>query len=308
MATYNGEKYIKEQIDSIINQSYKNWELLIRDDGSNDKTVEIIKEYIQHDNRIKLIEDELGNLGYNKNFETLISLTDADYIMISDQDDIWYPNKIEISLEKMLEIENEKRDTAILVHSNAELFNKNNLIKEKYLIKNEEAKNKDLRFYFFQNCVQGASCLINKNLKNIILPFIPEIIYDYYILLCAEMFGERYFIDSALMKYRIHENNIIGVKNTVGNKKFKIIKEKYVKAKYYYDDFCRKISLKKIYKKNHEMLNKKSKNIIENFFDLLEEKNKIKKIIKYIKNKFEIKENLVEIFFLIILTLKKNRR
>lgn len=67
MATYNGEKYIKEQINSIINQTYTNWKLLIRDDGSKDKTVEIIKEYEKKDDRIKLLEDNKGNLGFIKN-------------------------------------------------------------------------------------------------------------------------------------------------------------------------------------------------------------------------------------------------
>lgn len=67
MATYNGEKYIKEQINSIINQTYINWRLLIRDDGSKDKTVEIIKEYEKKDDRIKLLEDNKGNLGFIKN-------------------------------------------------------------------------------------------------------------------------------------------------------------------------------------------------------------------------------------------------
>lgn len=67
MATYNGEKYIKEQINSIINQTYTNWRLLIRDDGSKDKTVEIIKEYEKKDDRIKLLEDNKGNLGFIKN-------------------------------------------------------------------------------------------------------------------------------------------------------------------------------------------------------------------------------------------------
>ena len=69
MATYNGEKYIEEQIDSIINQTYTNWELLIRDDKSKDNTASIIEEYEKKDSRIKLLRDEKGNLGFVKNFE-----------------------------------------------------------------------------------------------------------------------------------------------------------------------------------------------------------------------------------------------
>ena len=88
MATYNGEKYIEEQIDSIINQTYTNWELLIRDDKSKDNTASIIEEYEKKDSRIKLLRDEKGNLGFVKNFEELLKNSQKDFIMFSDQDDI----------------------------------------------------------------------------------------------------------------------------------------------------------------------------------------------------------------------------
>ncbi|MHB9334492.1 glycosyltransferase, partial [Fusobacterium polymorphum] len=95
MATYNGEKYVGEQIDSIIHQTYKNWKLLIRDDNSTDKTLEILKEYEKKDKRIKIIEDKKGNLGFVKNFEELLNNSKEDWVMFSDQDDYWLENKIE---------------------------------------------------------------------------------------------------------------------------------------------------------------------------------------------------------------------
>ena len=72
MATYNGEKYLSEQIESIISQSYENWTLLIRDDNSKDSTVSIIEKYEKKDNRIRLLRDRKGNLGFIKNFEELL--------------------------------------------------------------------------------------------------------------------------------------------------------------------------------------------------------------------------------------------
>jgi glycosyltransferase involved in cell wall biosynthesis len=100
MCTYNGERFIKEQLDSILNQTYKNFELIITDDDSSDKTITIIKEYIKQDKRIKLYQNN-SNLGFIKNFEKAISLCSGDYIVLADQDDIWKVNKLEIFLEQI---------------------------------------------------------------------------------------------------------------------------------------------------------------------------------------------------------------
>ena len=84
LASYNGEKYIKEQLDSIINQTYKNWKLVIRDDGSKDKTVAILNEYEKKDERIKVLRDSKGNLGFLKNFEELLFNADEEFVLFSD--------------------------------------------------------------------------------------------------------------------------------------------------------------------------------------------------------------------------------
>ena len=99
LATYNGEKYLKEQIDSILNQTYKNIRLIISDDCSKDKTREILKQYEEKESRIKVFYQE-KNLGYIKNFEFLLKQVENEYYMLSDQDDVWLPEKIEKSLEK----------------------------------------------------------------------------------------------------------------------------------------------------------------------------------------------------------------
>ena len=105
MATYNGGKYVEEQLKSIISQSYENWNLVIRDDGSGDNTLKILNEYSKSDKRIHIILDNKGNLGLVKNFEELMKRSTEEYIMFSDQDDVWVDNKINILLQKMLEIE-----------------------------------------------------------------------------------------------------------------------------------------------------------------------------------------------------------
>ena len=102
LATYNGEKYIREQIDSILNQTYKEFRLLISDDGSTDGTRDILNEYKAKDDRIEIFMQE-ENLGVVKNFEFLLKKVEAKYYMFSDQDDIWKDEKIEKSLKKIEE-------------------------------------------------------------------------------------------------------------------------------------------------------------------------------------------------------------
>ena len=102
LATYNGEKYLKEQIDSILNQTYKNIKLIISDDCSTDKTVEILKEYESRDDRIELYLQQ-QNLGVVKNIEFLLNKVKCPYYMLADQDDYWMPEKIEKSFETLKE-------------------------------------------------------------------------------------------------------------------------------------------------------------------------------------------------------------
>ena len=124
LATYNGSKYLHEQLDSILSQSYENINVIIRDDGSSDNTVMIIKEYEQKDNRVKLLSDNLGNLGFVRNFEKLMKNSTSEYLMFSDQDDIWYNNKVETSYKRIKAIEEKNgKSCPILVHTNSKIMN-----------------------------------------------------------------------------------------------------------------------------------------------------------------------------------------
>ena len=114
MTTYNGEKYLREQLDSILNQTYKDFELIICDDCSTDSTVQIIKSYI--DPRIKLFINE-KNLGFKKNFEKAIKLCTGEYIALSDQDDIWELDHLKILYDKI--------NGADLICGNNLIFNQN---------------------------------------------------------------------------------------------------------------------------------------------------------------------------------------
>ena len=210
LATYNGSKYLHEQLDSILSQSYGNINVIIRDDGSSDNTVMIIKEYEQKDNRVKLLSDNLGNLGFVRNFEKLMKNSTSEYLMFSDQDDIWYNNKVETSYKRIKAIEEKNgKSCPILVHTNSKIMNYETRTKSLFI--SDCAKNSSFENSFFNFFVQGSTMLINESLKREALPFSKEVyLHDRYLHLIAEFIGIRAYIDMPTMDYRQHSNNEIG--------------------------------------------------------------------------------------------------
>ncbi len=209
MATYNGGTYITQQLDSIINQTYTNWELWIRDDYSNDNTVEIIKKYTLKDKRIKLYTDELGNLGVVRNFATLLeNIAYENYIMFCDQDDVWLSFKIEITLSKMKEQENVS-DKPVLIYSPLQKVN-NDLVKIKvkeYTLPKEITINKVIS----QNFIYGCTMMLNKKLIELVNPISDKAEnHDYWIALIAAYYGQISSVDIPTILYRQHDNNVSG--------------------------------------------------------------------------------------------------
>lgn len=195
LASYNGEKYIKEQIETILNNLEKNDELVISDDGSNDRTIEIIKSF--KDDRIKLI---LGpKQGIVKNFENAIKNSSGKYIFLSDQDDIWMNNKVSIVL-KYLE------DNYILIQHDAIVIDEyNNIIYDSFAehrkVKTGIIKN------LIKNSYHGCCIAFKSELKTKILPFPNVYLHDEWIGLIAELNGKTKFINDKLIKYRRHSEN-----------------------------------------------------------------------------------------------------
>jgi len=206
MATYNGSEYLKEQLDSILNQTYANIEVIICDDCSTDNTFQILQDYAKKDSRIKLFKND-KNLGYVKNFEKAISLSKGDYIALSDQDDVWMKDKIEILLKEI-----KKYD---LIHSDACLINeKNAIISESFSkFSNKMIKPLSIIDITLNGCVTGCTCMFTKKLKQYVLPF-PDRLYmhDKWLGINAYYLGSIKYLDLPLIKYRQHSNNQIGVK------------------------------------------------------------------------------------------------
>jgi len=211
MATYNGEKFLSRQIDSILHQSYQDFELIIYDDNSNDNTVEIILSYMKSHDRIKLYQNN-ENIGMVKNFENALKKCDSNYIALADQDDIWHKDKLKISMQELKKAEHEDFTTPILVHSDLEMIDEHgNMLSPSYFNfrKYQLSPEKSLNTILSQNGVMGNTILINNNLKKLILPFPNNlIVHDYWIALINEIYGKRITIHTPLVQYRIHTKNL----------------------------------------------------------------------------------------------------
>jgi len=228
LATYNGAKFIAAQIDSILKQALSNWNLWIRDDGSTDDTINIIKDYCRKDNRIKLIVDEERNLGACGNFLKLMAEAQrssvASYFAFADQDDVWKPNKLELLLDEMERIEPHAKGLPILVHSNFSVVSEDLAI----LKRSHHAKIIDKmgavcspNRLLIQNVVTGCTALFNRNLLKKSLP-VPEavVMHDWWLALVAGLFGKIGYVDEPLVLYRQHSSNCLGIEMRNLNKGF----------------------------------------------------------------------------------------
>ena len=212
LATYNGEKYLREQIDSILNQTHTEFRLLISDDGSTDGTREILKEYKEKDARIDVFFQE-NNLGVVKNFEFLLEKVEAKYYMFSDQDDIWKETKIEKSLNKI-------EEGFDLVYSDLEVVDENlNVTYSSYWklkgIYNKIKKYNNFESLYLNNFITGCTMISKKELINSFMP-LPNtskfVLHDYWISLIISQNGKIAYIEEPLIKYRQHKNNKVGSK------------------------------------------------------------------------------------------------
>ena len=213
LATYNGEKYLAAQLDSILSQTYNNLRLIISDDCSKDSTKDILEEYKKKDSRIEVYYQE-QNLGVVKNFEFLLNKVENKYYMLSDQDDIWKNEKIEKSIKKIEET------GAGLVYSDLEVVDENlNVIYKSYwkLKGFTKRANKYNTFdsFYLNNYVTGCTIISRKEFIKDFLP-LPNtskyVLHDYWITLIVSQKSKIVSIKEPLIKYRQHKNNRIGSK------------------------------------------------------------------------------------------------
>lgn len=218
LATWNGERYLAQQIDSILAQTYPHWRLVIRDDGSTDRTLDIVRRYIsENPDRMALMEDREPGLGACGNFARLMGHADADYVMFSDQDDVWLPHKTERLLEAIRRLEEQHgQEIPLLVHSDLKVVGADlgewhpSFMKYQAL---DSRFGRSLNRLLIQNVVTGCASLCNKRLIELARP-VPEAarMHDWWLALVAAALGKIGFVDEPTVLYRQHDSNTLGAK------------------------------------------------------------------------------------------------
>lgn len=218
MSTYNGQQFLAEQIRSIQDQSYTDWTLFIRDDGSSDNTKEILKDFERQDSRIHLIDsDKSDNLGVIKSFHKLVNHDKADYYFFSDQDDVWLPNKLELSLK---EAQNYPVDLPLMVYMDLKVVNQDLEIMTESMVKSQSHHaNTELVQELTENTVTGGVAMINHALAEMWQVTYDILMHDWYLALLASAFGNLVFIDQPGELYRQHSDNVLGARTL--SKRFK---------------------------------------------------------------------------------------
>ncbi len=197
MATYNGEKYIKEQIESILVCLGNEDELIISDDESTDSTLDIIKSF--NDKRIHLINGP--KKGIKQNFANAIENTSGEYIFLADQDDIWNENKVKDVVKCF-----EKEKCTLVVHDAEIVDEKLNVIKDSYYKYRNSGKGIIKNIY--KNTYIGCCMAFSKEIKKYILPIPNDIeMHDQWIGVLNDKYGKTYFLEEKLIKYRRHSLN-----------------------------------------------------------------------------------------------------
>jgi rhamnosyltransferase len=219
LSSYNGGKYIEQQIGSLLRQTLADWTLLVRDDGSSDDTVAIVERLGLADSRIQLLRDRLGNLGPAASFGTLLERAadmGARYVALVDQDDVWQPTKLANQLEALQQREAQVgAETPLLIHSDLRVVADDlSLIHPSFLRfhRVRHVAEWPLGSLLVQNFVTGCTAMINAALLRAAAPLPPVVMHDWWLALCAAALGEVHYLREPTVLYRQHGANVVGSK------------------------------------------------------------------------------------------------
>ena len=216
LATYNGEPFLGKQLESIFSQTNSDWHLTIRDDGSSDATQETIENWrSRHPDRISVIHDHQGRLGPAANYVRLMQHADAPYCMFCDQDDVWLPTKVQVTLDRMRAIAEQSAATVpSLVFTDLQVADEQlTVLSEsmwRYRHFNPEHTGINL---LTENIITGCTVMLNRELREIATP-VPEdaVMHDWWAALLATLFGRIAYVPAATILYRQHSGNDTGAK------------------------------------------------------------------------------------------------
>jgi len=289
LATYNGERFLREQLDSLFSQTFQDFSILVRDDGSTDNTLKIIEEYQQKFSaKIILLKDNKKNVGATQNFGILLEKSDADYVFFCDQDDIWLNNKIEISLQKMQAIEKGNIATPCLIFSDMKSMDEaGNIIADsvwqqlhlhpKYFILNR---------LLVQNIPHGCTMLINRAMRNLATP-IPKqaMLHDHWIALLAVSSGKFDFIAEPTLLLRNHAQNVTRKSVSILDKLNRFLTNSLSKEQYEHYIKIRVNQAKALQLRASSFINDEHFDVLKNFIKLEKTKGFDRKKI-FLQNKF----------------------
>lgn len=298
LATFNGEKYLSYQLDSLLRQTYQNFVIFIGDDDSTDNTLDIIKHYTsRYPDKIVLLRNDKKYSSAQRNFmrifEYVTKLSEFKYYMFCDQDDVWHDSKIEKTYNKIKNVEKKYPKKPVLIHTDLRVVDAElNVIGNSFWkYRNLNPERKSLNRLLIQNNVTGCTMMWNGELSNIVLCGGSNMgMHDWWFALCASAFGKIDFIEEPLIDYRQHGNNVIGA-TKVNSFKF-IIKRLFGKTKVketFNISFKQASDFLDTYKKQ---INQKNKLLLIKYIDI-SKSNKIKKIYLIFKYKF-LKQGFVQ--------------
>lgn len=216
LATFNGARFIEEQIESLFRQTYRNWRVLARDDGSVDGTIEILRRYAErHPDQFVLITDNDGNLGYIGNFARLMEQSTATHVALCDQDDVWLPHKLATTIEKMESLERAHGPrTPLLVFTDLKVVDEKlgPVCRSLWEFGDlDPAVCGHFNMMLLQNVVTGCTIVMNRPLVGLCLPIPgPALAHDWWIALVASAFGQSCYLSDQTVLYRQHGENQIG--------------------------------------------------------------------------------------------------
>lgn len=215
LATYNGERYLSELLESLITQTYQNFEIVIHDDGSTDMTNFIVESYrTKYGEKIRVINDDVFFGDARLNFFHLLKFVETPYIMFCDQDDVWLPDKIELTIFRMRALENTYKNIPIVVHTDLRVVDERLQLIAHSMFKYQKLfKNQSLAETFVRNNVTGCTMMINIHAFHCINPMQSQaMMHDWWIALkVLANQGIVCFLDKPTILYRQHGRNNVGV-------------------------------------------------------------------------------------------------
>ena len=287
MSTYNGEQFLAEQIDSIQQQTFKDWQLLIRDDGSSDQTPEIIKSFVAQDPRIVFINEyDRENFGVIKNFFTLIKHDKADYYFFSDQDDVWLEDKLETMLAAARQYPDQ---LPLMVYTDLCVVDQNLQVMNQSMIRSQSHHaNTELVQELTENTVTGGVAMINHALAERWRTLDNIIMHDWYLAVLATAIGKLVYIDQPGELYRQHDNNVLGARTFTKRLKTWLSGPSKMLEKYWWLIHASQVQADKILQENE--LGDEQEAVIRNYIALerlpLSQRIRVLRQYKYAKNKW----------------------